>query len=147
MRPLAKIIWPFALAGCLLLTQHMLYGGPVSTFSPEKSAYPATAFSIPSIVRSPLHMLFPFASFRHEVCRRPAFIFSLPLPDTDLSTYRLGGVFFKTNPIGNRYMRLDEQLAFRKGNSYLLLPHTAILPTQPEPDRLPLPTMNLPRAD
>lgn len=147
MRSLYKKIWPLALCACLLLSQHFLYGGPVRDLHIDGKTFPSTYAFAPSLLRSPLNLLFPFESFKHEVCRKPAFLFSLPLPQDDLSGYQFTGVFFKANAIGTHYIRLNEHLTFRKGNSYLLLPHMATMPATPGLDRMTLPTVNLPRAD
>ena len=146
MRSLYKKIWPLALCVSLLLSQHMLYGGTARDIGYPLHAYPSV-YRAPSVLRSPLNMLFPFESFKHEVCRRPVFSISLPLPATDMADYHFTGVLYKSSAIGPRYIRLNEQLTFRKGNSYLLLPHMATLPTDPDLSRVPLPTVNLPRPD
>lgn len=145
MRSLYKKIWPLALCACLLLSQHFLYGRPVRDIGMPLGAYPS-AFA-PSILRSPLNLLFPFESFKHEVCRKPVFLLSIPLPDNDLSGYHFTGALFKSKAIGTHYIRLNEHLTFRNGNSYLLLPHMSTLPADPELNRVPLPTVNLPRPD
>lgn len=141
----AKKIVPLALCAAILFSQHFLYGGPVRDIRLGVS-YP-TGSMMPSVLRSPLSLLFPFESFRHEVCRKPAFLFSTPLPNNNLSGYQFSGVLFKTNPIGTHYIRLNEQLTFRKGNSYFVLPHMSTLPADPGLNRVPLPTVNLPRPD
>lgn len=94
-----------------------------------------------------MNLLFPFESFHHEVCRRPAFSILLPLPEHNLSGLQYTGVYFKSHPIGTDYIRMTENLAFRKGNTYLLLPHMLTLPVQPGLGHLPIPTMSFPRPD
>lgn len=146
MRSLYKKIWPLALCVTLLLSQHLLYGRTAAEVGYPMRGYPAV-YAAPSILRSPLHMLFPFESFKHEVCRKPVFSFSIPLPSSDVSDFHFTGVLFKANAIGPHYIRLNEQLTFRKGNSYLLLPHMSTMPADPDLNRVPLPTVNLPRPD
>jgi hypothetical protein len=145
MKKIPLTIWAFVLCGCLLISQDILSGISYRTAA-KGAAYPAITrdFSY-SVLRSPLNLLFPFESFSHEVCRRPSTTFSLNMPN--LMTYQYTGMFLKNTMTGSNYIRISENLTFKKGNSFLLVPHTLTLPVQPDLQRMPKPTMSIPRPD
>jgi hypothetical protein len=150
MKKTSLAISTVLLAGLLLLSVEMLSGTPLGipfskTAYPAATAYPATSSPL---LRSPLRLLFPFEAFtRHEVCRRPLYLYSARFNAPQLSDFHYNGLFFGTRPATPGYIRLDEKLTFRKGNSFLLVPQSLTLPVNPGLQPLPRPSMNIPLPD
>lgn len=154
MKKTSLAISTLLLAGLLLLSVEMLSGTPLGvpfskTAYPAARAYPAAypAASTP-LLRSPLRLLFPFEAFtHHEVCRRPLYMYSSRFSAPRLGDFEYSGLFFNTRPAAPGYIRLNEKLTFRKGNSFLLVPQSLTLPVNPGLQPLPRPSMNIPLPD
>lgn len=98
----------------------------------------------PSVLHSPLRLVFPYESFNHAVCRKPAFLF---LTDQRLSDFYFSRVSFNTQPLGNNYLKINQNITFKRGNSYLLIPKGVTLPLNENFGRFPKPTLNLHKPD
>jgi hypothetical protein len=146
MKKLYVVILSVTLCGILLFGSSTLYG---NTFHPtvRTGGYPAlhlTLFDHSSLWHSPLAYLFPSENFDPEICRRPA----LALTATpSLSGFHYANLSFSATPVGANYIRVNEKLTFKKGNSLLLVPQMFTVPVRPDLQRFPLPTMDLPRPD
>lgn len=77
-----------------------------------------------SVLRSPLSLVFPYESFSPAVCRRPLSLFWLDNNFDDYYFHR-AELTVPSNPA--TFTRIGQDMLFRKGNSYLLIPQTLTL--------------------
>jgi hypothetical protein len=144
MKKTSHIILIFLLCGYFLSFGNAVSGTPLDAAPLNSSFYaPGVHVNTPFFVKhSPLNFLFSFESFDHRVCRKPVFLFYAPFPSFDNLNY--SHVLFKTSALGPNYLRVNENITFRNGNTFLLIPHSFTLPVNSEPEYLPGPTMTLP---
>lgn len=138
-------VMALVLCGCFLLCGKAFSGIPLN--APLNGVNTSSTIAVAPffIKHSPFNFLFSFESFNHEVCRKPVYLFYEPAPSFDNLNYN--SVSFRTSAIGSNYFRVNENITLRKGNTFLLIPHSFTLPVNPVLENLPAPTMTLPRPD
>lgn len=143
MKRVSLTILAVVLAGCAGLFGKSFSGAP-SAMPVSRTLHSPMGFISPLFVEhSPLNFIFSLEPLDHQVCRKPLLFFSGK--DPLAAGYHYKGMFFQTAPIGSNYLRVNGNVVFQKGNSFLLLPNTFTLPLNSPVQQLP--TMTLPKAD
>lgn len=118
----------------------------ISVKNSARSAYPSVhlLLSPTSVLHSPLSLVFPFESFNHPVCRRPTFLF---WESNSLTQYYFRQSELNMPSATTGFMRINQDITFQSGNSYLLIPQTITLRLNDNLQPIPKPTLNIHRPD
>lgn len=131
MKRISLIITTILLVGCLFLSTEILSKSLWNRDMPHKNTpFGITVGYHPDILNT-FNNLFPIYSYEKAVCRKPLGIKYAPISLFSEKEYHFKGFSYQTQPIGNHYLHIQGNATYQNGNTFLLVPHSYLIPSQP----------------